>query len=128
MLKFPNQKEEKQAVSRGTNQVYELEDLGIIRSEPQKVDGEMQMCITPNFKKIDEWLDTRTIDGKKLTKKQGVIIDQFVYFVLVATTQNSGIITDVFSKRMNDPQFIKWKNKQARKYHWKFAAMSFINS
>ena len=128
MLKFLNQHEEKQTVSRGMNQVYELEDLGIIRSEPQKINGEMQMCIAPNFEKIDEWLDKRTVDGKKLTKKQGEIINQFVYFMFVATTKNSGIKTDVFSKRMNDPQFIKWKNKQARKYHWKFSALSFINS
>ena len=128
MLKFPNQKEEKQAVSRGMNKVYELEDLGIIRNEPQKIDGEMQMCVAPNFEKIEEWLDKRTVDGKKLTKKQGETVDQFVYFIFVATTQNSEKITDVFAKRMNDPQFIKWKNKQARKYHWKFSALSFINS
>ena len=128
MVKFPSQKAEKQANSYGMNKVYELEDIGIIRNEPQKVDGEMQMCIAPNFEKIDEWLNNRTIDGKKLTKKQGETVDQFVYFVFVATTQDSDKITNVFEKRMNDPQFIKWKDKQARKYHWKFSALSFVNS
>ena len=128
MLNFPNQNEEKKALSRGTNQVYELEDLGIIRSEPQKIDGEMQMCIAPNIEKVEEWLDNRTVDGNKLTKKQGETIDQFVYFLFVAMSQNGDEKTNIFAKRMNNPQFLKWKNKQARKYHWKFSALSFINS
>lgn len=123
MLKFPNQNEEKQKVSRGMNKVYELEDLGIVMSEPQKLDGEMQMCIAPNFEKIAEWLDKRTVDGQKLTKKQGETINQFIYLIFVAETKNGSQISDVFAKRMNDPQFIKWKDKQARKYHWKLAVL-----
>lgn len=128
MLKFPNQNEEKQAVSRGMDKVYELEDIGIIRNEPQKVDGEMQMCVAPNMEKIEEWLDNRTVDGKKLTKKQGETIDQFVYLLFVAMNKNGDERMNIFAKRMTNPQFIKWKDKQARKYHWKFAALSFINS
>ena len=128
MLKFPSQKAEKQTTSHGMNKVYELEDIGIIRNEPQKVDGEMQMCIAPNMEKIEEWLDNRTVDGKKLTKKQGETIDQFVYFLFVSMQQNGDERINIFIKRMDNPQFVKWKNKQARKYHWKFAALSFINS
>ena len=128
MLKFPSQKAEKQATSNGMNKVYELEDIGIIRNEPQKIDGEMQMCIAPNIEKVEEWLDNRTVDGNKLTKKQGETIDQFVYFLFVAMSQNGDEKTNIFAKRMNNPQFLKWKNKQARKYHWKFGALSFSYS
>ena len=128
MLKFPSQKAEKQATSNGMNKVYELEDIGIIRNEPQKIDGEMQMCIAPNNEKVEEWLDNRTVDGNKLTKKQGETIDQFVYFLYVAMSQNSDEKTNIFAKRMNNPQFVKWIKKQARKYHWKFGALSFSYS
>ena len=128
MLKFPSQKAEKQATSNGMNKVYELEDIGIIRNEPQKIDGEMQMCIAPNIEKVEEWLDKRTVDGNKLTKKQGETIDQFVYFLFVAMSQNGDEKTNIFAKRMNNPQFVKWINKQARKYHWKFGALSFSYS
>ena len=128
MLKFPSQKAEKQATSNGMNKVYELEDIGIIRNEPQKIDGEMQMCIAPNIEKVEEWLDKRTVDGNKLTKKQGETIDQFIYFLYVAMSQNSDEKTNIFAKRMNNPQFVKWINKQARKYHWKFGALSFSYS
>ena len=128
MLKLPSQKAEQQTVSHGMNKVYELEDIGIIQNIPQKVNGEMQMCVSPNMEKIEEWLDNRTVDGKKLTKKQGETIDQFVYFLFVSMQRNGDERVNVFIKRMDNPQFVKWKNKQARKYHWKFAALSLINS
>ena len=126
MVKFPNEKEEKQVSSYGMSKVYELEDMGIIRNEPIKVNEEMQMCAIPNLEKIEEWPDNRTVNGNKLTKKQGETIDQFVYFLFVAIQQNNDERINIFLKRMDNPQFRKWKDKQAGKYHRKFSALALM--
>ena len=106
-------------MDRGMKKVYELEELGIITQEPIKAFGEMQMCAKPNIERMEEWLDNRTIDGKKMTKKQGEMIDEFVYLCMFTKTVE-GEILGIFKNRMNDPKFLKWQKKQARKYLLKF--------
>lgn len=120
MIDFPNKKEEEFATRRRTDKLYQLEDLGLIEFTPQKFGTEMEMAFSFKSEKLEEWLDNRTIGGKKLPKKQSLLVDDVIFtmFFMLRETGNKEIddaFLNIFKKRLGNPKFKKYFDKNLGK-------------
>lgn len=101
---------------------YVLEHFGLIEISPDKFDDKIQMAMSLNFNKIEEWLDFRTVEGNKIPKKQAAIIDEILLFCYHVSINDDSLnkpenrLIPIISTRLQDPHFAKFADKTLQKF------------